>query len=81
MHKFLKDAQAPFEDENFTYLIFSKMPEAVLRSKVLRHPKIEKGKIGLQLCTMDGIIEKVISKKEEALFKKARKIKAGDALE
>lgn len=81
MHKFLKAGQAPFEDEKFTYLIFSKQPERVCRSRVLRHPRIEKGKIGLQLCTKDGIIEKVISKKEEALFKKARKIKAGDALE
>ena len=78
VHKFLKEGQAPFEDEKFTYLIFSKTPEAVLRSRVLRHPKIEKGKISLELCSAAGIVEKTISKKDGNLFKKARKLNAGD---
>ena len=78
MHKFLKEGPAPFEDEKFTYLIFSKTPEAVLRSRVLRHPKIEKGKISLALCSAAGIVEKTISKKDGNLFKKARKLNAGD---
>lgn len=78
MHKFLKEGQAPFEDEKFTYLIFSKKDERSSNARILRHPKIEKGKIGLQLCTSEGIEEKTVTKKDGNLFKKARKLNAGD---
>ncbi|MBE6449712.1 MAG: methyltransferase domain-containing protein [Alphaproteobacteria bacterium] len=79
-HKDLKNAQAPYEDEKFTYLIFSKTFQKCCNARILRHPKIEKGKITFQLCTSQGITEQIISKKDKELFKKAKKLKTGDVL-
>ena len=79
IHKLLKNADVPYEDEKFSYIAVSKN---YIRkddfSRVLRHPKIERGKITLQICTKNGISEKTVTKKEKDLFKIARKLKCGD---
>ena len=49
-------------------------------ARVLRHPKIESGKITLQICSKNGISEKVITKKDKELFKLAKKASCGDRI-
>lgn len=79
IHKILKNADVPYEDEKFSYIAVSKNDiEKADYSRVLRHPKIESGKITLQICTKSGISEKIVTKKEKDLFKIARKLKCGD---
>ncbi|MCR5145776.1 MAG: small ribosomal subunit Rsm22 family protein [Clostridia bacterium] len=81
IHKLLKNGDVPYEDEKFSYIAVSKEQiEKVDFARVLRHPKIESGKIALQVCTKDGIGEKVITKKDKELFKMARKVGCGDKL-
>ena len=83
LHKVLKGGESPFEDEKFFYLAISKNKENSTRkefARVLRHPKIESGKITLKLCDNDGIKEKMITKKSKELFKRARKIESGDLI-
>jgi ribosomal protein RSM22 (predicted rRNA methylase) len=79
IHKLLKNADVPYEDEKFSYVSVSKTnvnkPDY---ARVLRHPKIESGKITLQICTKSGISEKIVTKKEKELFKISRKLKCGD---
>ena len=70
IHRILKGGEAPFEDEKFCYLIFSKVAVENPQERILRHPQIEKGKITLQVCSPEGIKEKIITKKESNLFKK-----------
>ncbi|MBR4261394.1 MAG: rRNA methyltransferase [Clostridia bacterium] len=82
IHKLLKNGNAPYEDEKFSYIAVSK--DGVDKedfARVLRHPKIESGKITLQVCTNEGIIEKVVTKKDKELFKVARKASCGDRIE
>ncbi len=83
LHKVLKGGDSPFEDEKFFYLAISPknidvIPNEIAR--VLRHPKIETGRITLKLCGKNGIYEKMITKKEKDLFKTVRKIASGDLL-
>ena len=83
LHKILKGGDSPFEDEKFFYLAISKDEKITTKkefSRVLRHPKIETGKITLKVCGSNGIEEKMITKKEKDLFKMARKIESGDIL-
>lgn len=83
LHKFLKGGESPFEDEKFFYLAIAKNTEHCKEnesSRVLRHPKIEAGKIILKLCNRDGIEEKMITKKNKELFKIVRKIDSGDII-
>ena len=78
LHRRLKGGEAPFEDEKFTFLAFSKTPVPNNSARILRHPQISSGKVGLTLCTQKGIQTRLITKKNKELYKKARKAKTGD---
>lgn len=77
LHKQLKGGDAPYEDEKFCFLAVSREPPAPCKARVLRHPKIESGRVTLRLCTADGISEKMYTRKS-TLFKAARKAAVGD---
>ena len=80
VHKLLKEGEAPYEDEKFSYIAVSKM-KTDKKDRILRHPKIENGRITLKLCTTEGDIEKTtITKKEKEKFKIAKKLNNGDIL-
>lgn len=79
IHKLLKSGEVPYEDEKFSYIAVCKYKfnsNNIVR--VLRHPKIEAGKITLKVCNKDGVNINVITKKDKNLFKKVRKINCGD---
>lgn len=78
LHKLLKDGDAPFEDEKFSFLALTKAPVSRCFARILRHPQIGKNKVGLTLCTADGIVEKTVFKADKTLYKAARKAKTGD---
>lgn len=81
LHKALKGGQAPYEDEKFAYLALTKLPPASpCVSRVLRHPQIDPGRIVLTLCEEGGAEKRTITKKDP-LWKRARKIGAGEQLE
>lgn len=80
IHKILKSADAPYEDEKFSYIAISKENLGTAESRILRHPMIETGKITLKLCTNGNIEEKIITKKEKEKFKQAKKKKCGDTI-
>ncbi len=78
LHKQLKGGDAPYEDEKFTYIAAVKSPCTPSAARILRHPKIESGKITLNLCTSDGLETRTVTKKSD-MFKKARKSDCGDS--
>ena len=81
IHKLLKNGDVPYEDEKFSYIAVCK--ETIEKkdfARVLRHPKIESGKITLQVCSKEGISERIVTKKEKDLFKIARKVKCGESI-
>ena len=81
LHKQLKDADVPYEDEKYSYIAFSRTPcEERAEARVLRHPYITKGQIDLRICAADAIREKTIRKRDGELFKRAKKCKQGDSL-
>ncbi len=77
IHKQLKGGDAPYEDEKFCFIAVSRT-QVSGAARILRHPKIESGKITLHLCTADGICDKLVTKKSP-LFKAARKSDSGDS--
>lgn len=80
VHKTLKGGEVPYEDEKFSFIAVSRTPHTQCNARVLRHPKIASGRVGLKLCTKDGIAEKLVTKKDKELFKTARKCSAGDEI-
>jgi len=79
LHKRLKDGSAPYEDEKFSYLAVTREPCARAEARIIRRPRIDKGRIGLELCTPDGLRSVDVHKKDGELFKRARKAECGDA--
>ena len=78
-HKMLKEADVPYEDEKFSYIALSKESiEPKNFGRVMRHPKTQKGRMDLTLCTKDGIIEKTVTKKDVEAYKSAKKVNCGD---
>lgn len=79
LHRLLKGAEAPYEDEKFAFLALSKSSASQCSARILRHPLIEAGRITLKLCTPNGIVSKAYTKKSGSLFKTARKADCGDS--
>lgn len=80
LHKDIKGGDAPFEDEKYCYIAFSKSEIIPCKNRILRHPQINPGFIELDVCSKDGFKKIKYSKKDKELFKKARKSDAGDMI-
>ena len=80
LHKALKGGEAPYEDEKYAYLALTReAPKAACSARVLRHPLIAPGRITLTLCEAGEKRQRVVTKKD-ALWKRVRKMSAGDTL-
>lgn len=81
LHKQIKSGLAPYEDEKFCYVAFTKKdPPSRTKCRILRHPMISPGKISVKMCTPAGTVNRVFTKKDP-LWKQVRKLKWGETLE
>jgi ribosomal protein RSM22 (predicted rRNA methylase) len=79
IHKMLKNADVPYEDEKFSYIAFSREPLKMDKcGRIMRHPITLKGRVELSLCTSDGIYIKTVTKKDNEAYKCAKKADCGD---
>lgn len=78
LHKALKEGDSPFEDEKYSYIIFSKKEVNRCNARILRHPLIYNGYVSLTVCDQNGIENLKISKKDKERYKLARKANVGD---
>ncbi|MCX6991371.1 MAG: rRNA methyltransferase [Chlamydiae bacterium] len=80
LHRKVKNAALNYEDEKFSYLIFSKEQNiSLFESRILRFPQIHKGHVCISLCTKsEGIIQKTITKKDKEKYKYVKKCSWGD---
>lgn len=80
MQKYLKTATESYEDEKYSYVIFSKDKITYTdKKRIIRFPKILKGHSDLQVCSNKGIENITISAKDSN-YKKAKKLDWGDEL-
>lgn len=80
MHRQAKKGELGYEDEKFCYIAFSKEPVSINANRILRHPQINSGYVKVKLCTQNGIEEKTFSKKDKDIYKKVKKLDAGDTI-
>lgn len=79
IHRRAKEAIRNYEDEKFAYLLFSRREEPLVEGRILRHPRRGKGHVAFKLCTKEGIENRVVTKKENELFRIAKKRGWGDS--
>ena len=80
MHKQAKKGELGYEDEKFSYIAFSKTPINKYDAVVLRHPQIATGHVKVKLCTQNGIEERTYTKKDKEIYKKIKKLNAGETI-
>lgn len=82
VHRLVKDADVPWEDEKFIYLAVSRHARVRSWSRVLAPPRTSSGKVQLKLCAPSGEKqEPTITKRDGADYKIARRADWGDAVE
>ncbi|HEY2810138.1 MAG TPA: small ribosomal subunit Rsm22 family protein [Rhabdochlamydiaceae bacterium] len=79
LHRRVKKGQLNYEDEKFSYLLFSRDPASPPLSRIVRHPRKGKGHVHVTLCTPKGIEESVVTKKDGDLYQIAKKSSWGDS--
>lgn len=80
-HKLLKEAQAPFEDEKFSYLIAVR-DGAPCNARLIATTRVSKPGLVAKLCMRnDGVQELFVQKRDKARYDIVRKKEWGDALD
>ena len=80
VHRHAKNGSLGYEDEKFSYIAFSKVQVNNSGERILRHPQINSGYVNVKVCSANGIEEKTYSKKDKEIYKKVRKMDAGQKL-
>lgn len=80
LHRRLKGGEAPYEDEKYAYMAFTREPSLPARSRILRHPQVRSGHVMITVCEVDGIKTRTVSRKDGALYKQMRNMGAGDEI-
>jgi ribosomal protein RSM22 (predicted rRNA methylase) len=79
-HMLLKDADVPFEDEKFSYVVLSRTPLEHRAARVLAPPHTGKAAIDAKLCTTSGVIQTSVARRDKAAYAQARRWRWGDAV-
>ncbi len=81
LHKQLKGGCLGYEDEKFSYLVFSKTTQSSEKDRVLTYPQKASGLLRFRVCSAAGVAqEKIITKKDKSMYKAAKKLSWGDVL-
>jgi len=80
VHKHLKSAELPYEDEKFSYVVLSRAKPAQRPARVLAQPLTTKIAVTAKICTADGIKAASVPHRDKAAYKHAKKWSWGDAI-
>lgn len=80
LHRRLKGGEAPYEDEKFAYMAFTREPGRPAKFRILRHPQVRPGHVMVTVCGEDGIKMQTVSKKDGTLYRQMRNLGAGDGM-
>lgn len=79
-HRIAKGAERGFEDEKFAYVVLCRSTHRQQEERVIRRPDLRPGHVVLDLCTSAGLEQRTVSRREGAEYRRARKLRWGDAL-
>ena len=80
-HLAAKDADVPYEDEKFSYLVAGKGFGDLARGhRILATPKVDKSAVTLTLCTPDAPEQRRILRGDKDAYRAAKRLDWGDAI-
>lgn len=77
--KQIKNAEVPYEDEKFCYMVFSKDKYNLPDYRILKHPYYRPKVVELQVCSKNTIKKMIITKNQKEIYPIARHFKIGDS--
>ena len=80
LQRLSKDAELPYEDEKYFYLLIAKNASEKQEKRVIRRPQIKTNLVELKLCSAEGVKDLKITKKDKELYKRARKVKINETI-
>lgn len=80
MQRTVKRGTLGYEDEKFSYVICSRYPIVQIAGRILRHPQVRPGNIELEVCTPEGIQQKIVTRSKKEAFRQARDLRWGSRL-
>lgn len=81
-HLAAKEADVPFEDEKFAYLVAGKGFGDLARGhRILATPKVDKSAVTLTLCTPDAPEQRRIARGDKDAYRAAKRLDWGDAID
>jgi ribosomal protein RSM22 (predicted rRNA methylase) len=80
-HMLMKDADVPFEDEKFSYVALSRVQPGKRAARVLAQPHVGKAAVEAKLCTISGVTQASIPRRDKAAYAGARRWRWGDAVD
>lgn len=81
LHQSAKRARLGYEDEKYSYLVTSRHSTPSPMARLVRSPRTHKGHVRLWLCEADGLNERVVSRRDGEVYKRARSARWGDRMD
>ncbi len=69
-HLLLKDAEVPFEDEKFSYIVLSRAKPQPAAARVLAPPKVTKSVVEAKLCKEKGVEIETAARREPEAYRR-----------
>jgi ribosomal protein RSM22 (predicted rRNA methylase) len=80
-HRQVKGASLSFEDEKFSYVVLSRnKPAGRVGDRVLAPPQVTKAQIATKLCTPEGLVMDIASRRDRDAYKMRRSWRWGEAV-
>lgn len=79
-HRMLKNGERSFEQEAYSYMLFSKEPKVADFGRLVASPRIHGGHIDFKICTQNGEIITPTVGKSSSNYKTLKKAEWGDGL-
>ena len=80
LHRQAKAGELAYEDEKFSFAGMARLPGAAIHGRIIRHPQIRPGHIHFELCTPQGLTSTVVTRKQRALWARARDLHWGEVM-
>jgi len=77
-HRYIKGGSLGYEDEKYSYLIVSKEKMQPNGERILMQPKKEKRGLVFKVCGLDGLEERVVTKRQKNTYQSVKKQGWGD---
>lgn len=81
MHRRIKSADVPWEDEKFIYIAASRYPAKPVQARVIAPVQVRGGTVALKLCERTGTAsQRLLSRRDGERFRQARRLAWGDCV-